>query len=56
MRNLVEKFTSDTVEANDDGVVAIEYVLVAVAVAAGVLIVFSTGMWGELNDKLESLF
>ena len=56
MRNLVETFTSDTVQADDDGVVAIEYVLVAVAVAAGVLLVFTTGMWGKLNDKLEGLF
>ena len=56
MLNLVEKFTPETVEANDDGVVAIEYVLVAVAVAAGVLIVFATGLWNELNTKLSSLF
>ncbi len=57
MQNLVEKFTPEAVEATeDDGVVAIEYVLVAAAVAAGVVIVFSTGMWTKLNAKLESLF
>ena len=37
MLNLVEKFTPEAVEAtDDDGVVAIEYVLVAGLVAAGV--------------------
>ena len=56
MLNLVEKFTPESVEADDDGVVAIEYVLVAVAVAAGVVIVFTTGLWGKLNTKLSSLF
>lgn len=56
MLNLVEKFTPETVKANDEGVVAIEYVLVAVAVAAGVLVVFATPLWTELNAKLSSLF
>jgi Flp pilus assembly pilin Flp len=57
MMNLVEKFTPEAVEVTeDDGVVAIEYVLVATAVAAGVLIVFATGLWDALNDQLESLF
>lgn len=56
MRNLVEKFTPETAEANDEGVVAIEYVLVAVAVAAGVIIVFATSLWDTLNAKLDSLF
>lgn len=57
MLNLVEKFTPDAMEAsNDEGVVAIEYVLVAVAVAAGVLIVFTTGLWGKLAAKLDGLF
>ena len=40
MLNLVEKFTPEAVEATDeDGVVAIEYVLVAGLVAAGVAVV-----------------
>jgi hypothetical protein len=58
MLNLVEKFTPEADEATieDDGVVAIEYVLVAAAVAAGVILVFATGLWTALNDKLEGLF
>ena len=56
MMNLVEKFTPEAVEVTeDDGVVAIEYVLVATAVAAGVLIVFATGLWDALNDQLQGL-
>ena len=32
MMNLVEKYTTDEVAANEDGVVAIEYVIVAGAI------------------------
>lgn len=57
MMNLVEKYASEAVEAtDDDGVVAIEYVLVAGLVAAGVAVVFATPLWTELNLKLSSLF
>ncbi len=46
MLNLVEKFTPEAVEATDeDGVVAIEYVVIAGLVAAGVAVVFATGLW-----------
>ena len=57
MHNLVEKFTSATVEAsNDEGVVAIEYVLIAGLVALGVAFVFSTtNLWQKLVDKLSSI-
>ena len=56
MHNLVEKFTPDTdVVADDDGVVAIEYVLIAGLVAIGVAIVFATtGIWGTLTTKLNN--
>ena len=57
MMNLVEKFTSDAVEAtDDDGVVAIEYVLVAGLVAAGVAVLFATGLWTTMLGKLNGLF
>ncbi len=57
MLDLVEKFTPDTVEAsNDEGVVAIEYVLVAALVAIGVGIVFNaTGIWAKLSTKLNAI-
>ena len=57
MRNLVERFTPEAVEAtDDDGVVAIEYVLVAGLVAAGVLVTFATGLWTRMFNELEGLF
>ena len=56
MHNLVEKYTP-AVEANeDDGVVAIEYVLVAGLVAIGVAITFGTGLWTNMLGKLNGLF
>ena len=56
MHNLVEKFTPDTdVVTDDDGVVAIEYVLIAGLVAIGVAIVFATtGIWATLTTKLNN--
>ena len=57
MMNLVEKYTPEAVEAtNEEGVVAIEYVLVAGLVALGVAVVFATPLWTELNTKLSGLF
>ncbi len=57
MKNLVEKFTPQTAEStDDDGVVALEYVLVAAAVAAGVIVVFTTSLWTELNTRLSGIF
>jgi Flp pilus assembly pilin Flp len=56
MMNLVEKFTPEAVEAADeDGVVAIEYVLIAGLVAAGVAVVFATPLWTKLNTALSNL-
>jgi len=56
MMNLVEKFTPNTADAiDDDGVVAIEYVLVAGVVAAGITTVALTGLWGELMDELDDI-
>lgn len=54
MLNIVEKYSADTVVESEDGVVAIEYVVVAVAVVAALLAIFGT--FGEtLTDRLESL-
>jgi hypothetical protein len=54
MLNLVEKFTPEAVEATDDGVVAIEYVIVAAA-----LVIALGGLWtlfgDQLADKLEEI-
>ena len=57
MNNLVDKFTPAAVEVTDeDGVVAIEYVLVAGLVAAGVAVLFATGLWTKMLGKLNKLF
>ena len=56
MHNLVNKFTPQTdATTGDDGVVAIEYVLVAAVVAAGVLTLVFTGFWARLNAKLSNI-
>ena len=56
MMNLVEKYTPEAVEATDEeGVVAIEYVLVAGLVAAGVAIVFATELWDTFNTALSGV-
>ena len=57
MLNLVKKFTPHTITGGDDeGVVAIEYVLVAAFVATGVALVFSTtNLWQDLLDKLNTI-
>ena len=58
MMNLVEKYTPETVEAtDDDGVVAIEYVLVGGLVAVGVGVTLATtGVWTAMLDELNGLF
>ena len=58
MHSLIEKFTPETVEvADDDGVVAIEYVLMAGLVAVGVGVTLATtGIWTTMLGKLNSLF
>ena len=57
MHNLVEKFTPEAVEVtDDDGVVAIEYVLVAGLVAAGITVLYTTSLWTEMLGKLNALF
>jgi Flp pilus assembly pilin Flp len=57
MRNLVEKFTSEDVQATDeDGVVAIEYVIMAGLVAIGVALTFGSTLWAEMKVKLDNVF
>jgi pilus assembly protein Flp/PilA len=59
MLNLVEKFTPEAVEATDeDGVVAIEYVIVAAAlvVALGALwTAFGNALSAKLDDIVSSI-
>ena len=54
MLNLVDKYSAETVQS-EEGVVAIEYVLVAGAVAAGVIIAFGTSLWDNILDKLNEI-
>ena len=55
MRNLIEKYTSQAVETNDDGVVAIEYVVTAAAIVAALAGLFALGLGDILTDKLEAI-
>ena len=56
MLNLVEKFTPAAVEATDeDGVVAIEYVVVAGVTVAALTVLWATGMFTALNTKLQNI-
>jgi Flp pilus assembly pilin Flp len=47
MLNIVEKYSADTTVENEEGVVAIEYVVVAAAVVAALV-----GIWGTFGDEL----
>ena len=56
MMNLVEKFTPEAVEATDeDGVVAIEYVVLAGVVITAVGALAWSGAFGALTTKLSAL-
>ena len=57
MLNLVKNFTPRNSDAaEDEGVIAIEYVLVAGFVAVGVGVAFATtGLWQDLLDKLDAI-
>jgi hypothetical protein len=55
MRNLIEKFTPEAAEATDDGVVAIEYVVVAAAIVAALAGLFALGLGGILTTKLQEV-
>lgn len=57
MLNLVDKLTAQALTAGDDeGAVAIEYVLVAGFVAVGVgVAIAATDLWQNLQDKLSTI-
>lgn len=55
MHNLVEKYTAETTEAAEDGVVAIEYVVLAGVVITAVGALAWTGAFAALTTKLTSL-
>jgi hypothetical protein len=56
MYNLVEKFAPAEAEAtDDDGVVAIEYVVTAAAIVAALAGLFALGLGGILTDKLQAV-
>ena len=48
MMNLVDKYTADEATTNEDGVVAIEYVIVAAAI-----VVALGGIWQLFGDDLS---
>jgi hypothetical protein len=56
MQNIVQKHIAEVPEADDEGLVAIEYVVAAGLVAAGIAVVFATGLWQAMQTKLTSLF
>ena len=59
MLNLAEKFTPEAVEATDeDGVVAIEYVIVAAALVvalAALWTAFGTSLSSKLQDVVDNI-
>ena len=56
MLNLVEKFTpaSDAV-SSDEGVVAVEYIIITVAAVAVLAVAFKT-FYGSVSEKLADVF
>ena len=56
MLNLVEKYSAEATTENEDGVVAIEYVIMAGLVAIGVALTFGSTLWTEMKAKLDALF
>ena len=56
MLNLAEKFTPEAVEATeDDGLVAIEYVVMAGVLIGGLTVLAWSGVFTALTGKLETL-
>ena len=54
MLNIVEKYSAGTAVESEDGVVAIEYVLVAAAVVAALAAIFAA-FGTTLNDRLMEI-
>jgi hypothetical protein len=55
MLNLVEKYSAETAEVAEDGVVAIEYVVLAAAIVGALTVLWATGVFGALNTKLAEI-
>jgi hypothetical protein len=55
MLNLVEKFTPAVEATDDEGVVAIEYVVVAGAIVAALAALFLFGLGGILTEALKDI-
>ena len=55
MLNLVEKFTPSVETTDDEGVVAIEYVVVAGAVVAALAGLFALGLGGILTGAIRDI-
>lgn len=53
MQNIVEKYSADTAVESEEGVVAIEYVLMAALVAAVVVGLFAA--FGNLGTRLSGV-
>ena len=53
MLNIVDKYTVETPAIADDGIVAIEYVLMA-ALVAGVIVALGAA-FGNLDDRLSNV-
>ena len=54
MKNLVEKYSAETTVQAEDGVVAIEYVVVAAAIVAALALLW-TAFGGTLAAELDSI-
>ena len=49
MKNIVDSYTNETVAENDEGVVAIEYVVVSAAI-----VVALAGLWTAFGNTLST--
>lgn len=54
MMNIVEKYTAEAVEETEEGVVAIEYVVVSAAIVAALAALW-TAFGNQLSAKLQEI-
>lgn len=54
MLNIVEKYSAETAVKSEDGVVAIEYVVVASAIVVALAVIWTT-LGTTLNTKLTAI-
>jgi hypothetical protein len=55
MKNLVEKYTAEVAELNDEGVVTIEYVVLAGTIVGAIGVVFATGWATPLTNAVTTI-